>query len=242
MSPAKPGEKAYGVLVKALTDHFNPTPSETVQRSGFNTRIRKPGESVATFVAELRSLAEQCNFGTSLDEMLHDRIVCGINNSKIRQKLLSDKKLTLTSAIETAQAMESAAKDDKEMMQQDNAQSTESVHRVTPPRRGKDTRRVRSKFTGTCFCCGKEGHKRDTCHLKDVTCRGCGKKGHIQRICRSKRKPIHRIEQNVEEPSNDSSEDHDLYVITSSSKPQPFRVDVTINDKRRAWKSTREPR
>ena len=81
--------------------------------------------------------------------MLRDRIVCGINNSKIRQKLLSDKKLTLTSAIETAQAMETAAKDDKEMMQQENGQSTESVHRVTPPRRGKDTRRVRSKFTGT---------------------------------------------------------------------------------------------
>ena len=48
VSPAKPGEKAYDELVKALTDHFNATPSETVQRSCFNTRIRKPGESVAT--------------------------------------------------------------------------------------------------------------------------------------------------------------------------------------------------
>ena len=103
---------------------------------------------------------------------------------KIRQKLLSEKKLTLKLAIETAQAIETAAKDDKEMAQQGNAQSTESVHRVTPPKRGKDTRRDKSSFTGTCFCCGKPGHKREKCRLKDATCRGCGKKGHIQRVCR----------------------------------------------------------
>ena len=33
VSPAKPGEKSYDELVKALKDHFNPIPSETVQRS-----------------------------------------------------------------------------------------------------------------------------------------------------------------------------------------------------------------
>ena len=102
-------------------------------------------------MSELRSLAEHCNFGASLDDMLRDRIVCGINNSKIRQKLLSEKKLTLKLAIETAQAIETAAKDDKEMARQGNAQSTESVHRVTPPKRGKDTRRDKSSFTGTFF-------------------------------------------------------------------------------------------
>ena len=33
VSPAKPGEKSYDKLVKVLKEHFNPTPSETVQRS-----------------------------------------------------------------------------------------------------------------------------------------------------------------------------------------------------------------
>ena len=115
VSPAKPGEKSYDELVKALKDQFNPIPSETVQRSRFHNRVRKPGESVATFVAELRSLAEFCNFGAVLDDMLCDRLICGINNSKIQQKLLAKKKLTLTSAIETAQGMETAAKNAKEM-------------------------------------------------------------------------------------------------------------------------------
>ena len=103
VSPAKPGEKSYDELVKILKEHFNPTPSETVQRSRFHGRFRKPGETVATFVSELRSLAEFCNFGASLDDMLRDRLICGINNSKIQQKLLAEKKLTLTTAIEMAQ-------------------------------------------------------------------------------------------------------------------------------------------
>lgn len=239
VSPAKPGEKSYDELVKALKDHFHPTPSETVQRSRFHSRIRKPGETVATFVSELRSLAEFCNFGTSLEDMIRDRLVCGINNGKIQQKLLAEKKLTLTSAIEMAQGMETAAKNAKELAQQDGASNSESVNRMTTPTRGKDTR---SKFTGTCFCCGRAGHKRENCRLKDVTCRGCGKTGHIQRVCRSKsgarrkhkpagKRSVHLLEESSEESSDDSSENYNLYSISSSSKTKPYRVDIAINDK-----------
>ena len=34
-------------------------------------------------MAELRPLAESCNFGASLETVLRDQIVCGINNSAI---------------------------------------------------------------------------------------------------------------------------------------------------------------
>ena len=37
VQPAKPGEKTYAELVSTLKDHYNPTPSETVQRSRFNS-------------------------------------------------------------------------------------------------------------------------------------------------------------------------------------------------------------
>ena len=45
--------------------------------------------------------------------------------------------------------METAANNAKEIAQQDGASNPESVHRVTPPTRGKDTGSTRSKFTGT---------------------------------------------------------------------------------------------
>ena len=63
LSPDKPGDRSYSDLVDTLTKHFKPAPSEIVKRFHFNSRIRKPGKSVAAFIAELRTLAEFCKFG-----------------------------------------------------------------------------------------------------------------------------------------------------------------------------------
>ena len=85
LTPDKPGDKSYAELVKVLTDHFSPKPSEIVQRSNFYSHSRKPGESISTFVAELCAIAEHCNFGTSLNAMIRDRVVCGINEDAIQE-------------------------------------------------------------------------------------------------------------------------------------------------------------
>ena len=75
VSPEKPGDKPFKDLVKKLTDHFNPTPSEIVQHFKFHGRFRQPEESIAAYVAELRALAEFCNFGATLEDMLRDQLV-----------------------------------------------------------------------------------------------------------------------------------------------------------------------
>ena len=105
LTPEKPGDKPYADLVKVLTDHFNLKPSEIVQRGKFYGRSRKPGESIATFVAELHASAEHCNFGRSLDDMIRDRVVCGVNDDTIQKRLLAEgDKLTLTKALTLAQS------------------------------------------------------------------------------------------------------------------------------------------
>ena len=55
LSPDKPGEKAFIDLVDLLKNHFNPKPSERVQRFKFDSRVRKSTESVGEYVAELRT-------------------------------------------------------------------------------------------------------------------------------------------------------------------------------------------
>ena len=86
--PKKPGEKTYAELVAALSKHFRPTPSEIVELFKFHSRVRKAGELIATYVAELRALSEYCNFGATLDDMLRDRLVCGVNDQAIQKQLL----------------------------------------------------------------------------------------------------------------------------------------------------------
>ena len=115
IAPAKPGEKGYDDLVKTLTEHYDPAPSEIVQRYKFHTRIRQSGETIATFVAELRRIAQYCNFGDSLNDSLRDRLVCGVNEDNIQRRLLSEKVLTFDKAMEIAVSMETAKKNVDEL-------------------------------------------------------------------------------------------------------------------------------
>ena len=100
--PTKPANKTFKELLIILKEHFSPTPPETVQRFKFHTCCRKPEESVAEYMSDLRKLAENCNFGTTLNEMLRDRLVCGINDDKIQRLLLLEDTLTLDKAFRIA--------------------------------------------------------------------------------------------------------------------------------------------
>ena len=162
--------------------YHSPAPSEIVQRFKFNSRFRRAGESVATYVAELRSIAQTCNYGSSLDEMLRDRIVCGINDDRIQQRLLSEKGLTYKKALELSQGLETAAKNVREL--QSAKQEPAQVHKVTPGRRGG----VQTAGVARgCFRCGNTAHAPTDCPFKGVRCHNCGKVGHIRKTCRKPR-------------------------------------------------------
>ncbi len=66
VTPDKPTDRTFAQIVELVKNHFAPKPSVIVQRYRFNSRVRQQGESVATFVAELRRLTEHCEFGPSL--------------------------------------------------------------------------------------------------------------------------------------------------------------------------------
>ena len=63
---------------------------------------------MAQFVDELRRIAQHCEFGPALDDMLRDRLVCGLRDDKVQRRLLADSQLTFAKAFEVAQASELA--------------------------------------------------------------------------------------------------------------------------------------
>ena len=116
-----------------MIEHLDPKPNIITQRYKFYKRERAATESVSEYVAALRKLSEHCNFGDGLNDHLRDRIVCGINNERILQKLLSIKDLDLKTAIDNAVAIEAAMRNTKEM-QVRTGNETHEVHRVEPPK------------------------------------------------------------------------------------------------------------
>ena len=97
LAPKKPTEVEYKEIVKQMAVHYHPTPATTVQRFRFNSRSRKSGESVATFVSKQKKLLEHCDFGASLNEMIRDRLICGIADEHWQRRLLAESNLDQSS-------------------------------------------------------------------------------------------------------------------------------------------------
>ncbi|KAM7293821.1 uncharacterized protein ISCGN_023404 [Ixodes scapularis] len=83
-APAKVNELPYSEVVSLLQQHFSPKLNETAQSYKFFSRNQLPGEPVRDFVVAIRQIADTCNFGDTLDRMLKDRIVCGLQNSTLK--------------------------------------------------------------------------------------------------------------------------------------------------------------
>ena len=225
VSPKKPGEVEFSELVKTLSEHFAPAPSEIVERFKFNSRIRKSGESVSTYVAELRALAANCNFKDTLDVMLRDRIVCGINDTATQKRLLAEPKLTFKKALDIARGLETAARNVKELKTPHVPEMTAAeVLAVTDP----------EKPSSKCFRCGKPGHYASKCRLsKSVICHRCGKAGHLKKACRSIQKKgvkEHRARpgsvRHVEESEQTEGTEEVILHVGSRKRTPPYIVTV----------------
>ena len=98
-SPKKLDELLFAELVDLAAAHFNPKPSPIVKRYKFNSRCQREGESIATYIAELRKIVEHCEYGAVLSDMLRDRLVCGTNHKGIQRHLLLGPGLTFDKTI-----------------------------------------------------------------------------------------------------------------------------------------------
>ena len=101
-----------------------------------------------------------------LEDLLRDRLVCGIGDIRLQRRLLAKPNLTFAKAVQIAQASETAEKDSKSMI----PQGTPNNVLLT---------------SVTCYRCGGT-HLAASCPYKEATCHKCSKKGHIAKACTEK--------------------------------------------------------
>lgn len=101
------------VLKTKFKGHCEPRKNCTYIRYVFFTRNQGQHESVASYVTYLKTKAKPCKFEHLSDGLMHDRIVCGIQNEGCRARLLREAELTLTKAIDICRAQEVSSQQSK---------------------------------------------------------------------------------------------------------------------------------
>jgi hypothetical protein len=92
-------------VISAFEQYFKPRSNEVISTWQFNKRIQEDGESFDTYYTELIKIVKNCNFPDQ-DRMLRDRIVVGIKDQRVQQRLLEIRDLTLERAVEICRSAE----------------------------------------------------------------------------------------------------------------------------------------
>ena len=78
----------------------------SIERFKFFTRNQEPEKTFEKFLTELKLLASSCNFADLEDSLLRDRVVCGILDSNMRERLLKYANLHLNKCLQICRAAE----------------------------------------------------------------------------------------------------------------------------------------
>ena len=201
------GEEDKAKIKPVLTkfgEYCEPRRNIPFERYLFNKRVQEPGETYEQYRTELRKIAEGCEFDKiTPDEILRDRLVFGIRDSKVRERLLRETKLTLQRTDEICRASESMQKQMKVVGEKSDV-PVNAVSKGKFQYKKKDKSNVANKQTKECGNCGQrhDMSRKENCpaHLKE--CRKCGKLSHFARKCRSSKRD-NRVKAIVEDSSGD---------------------------------------
>ena len=192
----------------------------------------------------LYNLADNCDYGGMKTEMIRDRLVVGIRDHALSEKMQMDPKLTLETAKKTIRQKEAVQQQQKALKGVNSKEPTclEAVHPGANRRKrpiGRDHQRMgsqggpskeqkaHSSQTKQCTRCGRGQHPRDKCPAKDATCHKCQRKGHYSAHCYSK---------SVSTLSEESSLETAFLDTMSSKQDKAWFSSICIGDQETLFK------
>ena len=132
--------KKFDVVKDKFDGYFVKRRNIIYERAKFNQREQETGEPVDSFITDLYSLTEHCQFGLLHDEVIRDRIVVGLADQKLSEKLQLDAGLTLEKAINSVRQSESVKSQQSIVRGQDDASQPVNVDRILKSKSQKSQR------------------------------------------------------------------------------------------------------
>ena len=98
--------KEYAQVIKKFNAFFKIRKNVIFERARFNCRNHLTGETAEQYIMTLYTLAEPCEYGNLKDEMIRDRLVVGIRDHALSERLQLDADLTLEKAKKSVRQRE----------------------------------------------------------------------------------------------------------------------------------------
>ena len=174
-------------IIDSMERHLRQQRSIILDRRDYYSRQQEDGESFDDFLIALKEIAQFCDFCSHCsDSQLRDKIVMGVRSEETLRVLLSEKDLTLQSAVDICRARENAQQNSAAMSGVIQPISTYRRNRTAGARRPAHRRDSpqRNGAADSCPNCGYSAHDDpQMCPARTATCHECGRRGHFQSVC-----------------------------------------------------------
>ena len=181
--------KTYALVIGKFDAFFKVRKNVIFECARFNRRSQGPDESAEQFITSLYSLTENCAYVELRDEMIRDRIVVGIRNRSLSDRLQIESDLTLEKAKTLVRQREAVQEQQALLRNGPKQELAVDFVKRRPPFKKKVPYQTAPKGSQSshsskqCSRCGKGPHPRQSCPARAAVCHNCKKKGHYSSQC-----------------------------------------------------------
>ena len=232
----------FETLVAKFNDYFVVKKNVIHERSKLQQRRQQEGETIEEFYRSLKELALHCGYQDE-DDQIRDRLVVGLQDPRLQEKLQLMPDLTLSKALEVSRQHEQVKKQIQGGSEEQNTDEAHFKRNPAGPSRGR--RHTRGRNNSQYFSqdrrekrpegsegsrCGKCGyiHQPQNCPARGQKCRRCLKRNHFSRMCRTK------AQDELHEDATDSDTESESRTYTldavDSKENRPWTVNLKIKD------------
>lgn len=250
--PNKDKINTIKLLKEAFVRYCEPKKNVIYERFQFYNRNQKENEPFENYMLSIKKLVKSCEFGVQEADMVRDRIVIGINDSKLQEKLLQTDDLDLTKAIEICKTFKMVKEQTKTIQATSTSNQAEGIifevqnnskinknktFNVNYNKNGELSRDANPNFKFNvnkqrrCRFCSYE-HLPRSCPAYGKKCSNCNKLNHFASMCGAKSVRTISIDERDANVTIDSSNNSDEFYINAILNPNQ------ITKIKNSWKET----
>ncbi|UYV66350.1 K02A2.6-like, partial [Cordylochernes scorpioides] len=179
-------------VLKAFDSHFCVRKNIIYERAKFNSRIQEDREPVDEFITSLYKLADSCEFEGLHEQLIRDRIVVGVRDKALSERMQLDSELTLEKAVKMVRQQEAVRQQQVDLQRPSTSQKVNQVKfnskKQSPKQQQPSRKKEKSaKTRSRCPKCGGFNHREgQACLAEGQKCNLCSKTGHFANCCPDK--------------------------------------------------------